>query len=398
MESIRKNRDLYIDIEAIASLALVQEGLLHPVDKLMDSKVAQEVDSTGKLNGKTFPFSFILAPSGKTNHDVLSSAKSGEKLNLVNSATKEKCGEINVDEVFEIDKKRRVEKIYSTSNQSHPGVKDILQRLGSLAVCGDYYVEFDAVKEEKEKIAKAKEKVNAQKIKAIMMAGKPFHRAHERMIRTSMDDTDLVVIFLLKPYKQDSFSYELREKTIKYFIKNFLPMNKVIVVPFENTYIFAGNNEVILNSIVAKNFGCTSIAMGQNHAGLGMYYDKKSIKSIFDTLVGVDIDVDIVNEYVYCDECKTLVSTTTCPHGQHHHIHYHSKSIQELYNQGLLPPAVLVRKEISAIILSHKFPNRFKKLEELYYDILPQSGLLEQHSEEEFYIELMKLYQTTSLT
>jgi sulfate adenylyltransferase len=398
MESIRKNRDLYIDIEAIASLALVQEGLLYPVQSLMDSKTAKEVDDSGKYNGKTFPFSFILAPSGKKNNEVLSSAKVGEKLNLVNSQTKQKCGEIIIDEVFEIDRNKRVEKIYSTSNPSHPGVKDILQRLGNLAVCGEFFVEFDAVKNAKYEIQEATSRVNAKNIKAIMMAGKPLHRAHERMIRTSMENTDLVVIFLLKPYKQDKISYELREKTVKFFIKNYLPMNRVIVVPFENTYIFAGNNEVILNSIVAKNFGCTQIAMGKNHAGLGMYYDKSSIKSIFDTLVGVDISVDIVNEYVYCDECKTLVSTSTCPHGQHHHIHYHSKSILELFNQGLLPPTILVRKEISAIILSSMFPNRFKKLEELYYDILPMSGLLEQHSEEEFYVELMKLYQTTSLT
>jgi sulfate adenylyltransferase len=65
---------------------------------------------------------------------------------------------------------------------------------------------------------------------------------------------------------------------------------------------------------------------------------------------------------------------------------------------GLLPPAVLVRTEISAIVLSSLFPKRFKNLEKLYYDILPVSGLLEDHSEEDFYNELMRLYQTTSLT
>jgi sulfate adenylyltransferase len=398
MESTRKNRDLYIDIEAISSLALAKEGLLAPVTGLMNAKEAQEVDTTGMINGKSFPFSFILAPNGEKNKKILSEAKNGDTLNLINSHTKQKCGELIVDEVFEIDPQKRVEKIFSTSNPSHPGVVDILKRLGNLAISGEYTVEFDAIKRIKNEIESAKQKIGAKSVKAIMMAGKPFHRAHERMIRTCMEETDLVVIFLLKPYKQATIPYELREKTIKYFIKNYLHMNKVIVVPFENTYIFAGNNEVILNSIVAKNFGCTSIAMGQNHAGLGMFYDRHSIKSIFDTLIGVDIDVDIVSEYVYCNECKTLVSTNTCPHGQHHHIHYHSKSIMELYKQGLLPPAVLVRKEISAIILSHMFPDRFKKLEELYYDILPMSGILEKHSEEEFYIELMKLYQTTSLT
>jgi sulfate adenylyltransferase len=43
-------------------------------------------------------------------------------------------------------------------------------------------------------------------------------------------------------------------------------------------------------------------------------------------------------------------------------------------------------------------PNRFKNLEKIYSDTFALEGLLEEHTEEEFYLELMKLYQTTSLT
>jgi sulfate adenylyltransferase len=166
----------------------------------------------------------------------------------------------------------------------------------------------------------------------------------------------------------------------------------------ESSYVFAGYNEVLIDAIVAKNYGCNRLTIGQNHAGVGMYYDQNAHKSIVDKLIGIDIDINISAEYVYCNECKTLVSTQTCPHGQHHHISYHSDSILELLKLGLLPPAVLMRKEISALILSKLFPNRFKNLEKLYYDILPIAGLLEEHNEKDFYIELMKLYQTTSLT
>ena len=75
-----------------------------------------------------------------------------------------------------------------------------------------------------------------------------------------------------------------------------------------------------------------------------------------------------------------------------------SDSILELLELGFLPPAALIRKEISAFLLSKLFPNRFKNLEKLYYDLLPVEGLLEEHTEKDFYLELMKLYQTTSLT
>jgi sulfate adenylyltransferase len=252
--------------------------------------------------------------------------------------------------------------------------------------------------ERKKEIESAKQRVGAQHVTAIMMGANPLHRAHERLIRQALDKTDLIVIFLLKPFNNTDLQYDLRSETLHYFVQNFLPTNRVVVVPLENSYIFAGYNEIIIDAIVAKNFGCNRLTIGQNHAGVGMYYEQNTNKSIIDKLTGLDIEVDIASEYVYCNECTTLVSTKTCPHGQHHHISYHSDSILELIKLGLLPPAVLMRKEIAAIILSHLFPDRFKNLEKLYYDIMPVTGLLEEHTEKDFYKELMKLYQTTSLT
>ena len=158
------------------------------------------------------------------------------------------------------------------------------------------------------------------------------------------------------------------------------------------------DNEIIIDAIVAKNYGADRLTIGRNHAGLGMFYDANSNKSIIDEMVETDIEITVASEFVYCDKCTTLVSKSTCPHGQHHQISYHADSILELLELGMLPPTMLIRKEISAFILEQLFPDRFKNLEKLYYDLLPVSGLLEEHTQKDFYIKLMKLYQTTSLT
>ena len=395
MKSSRKN-SLHIDREALATLALVQEGLLSPIDKLMNSQEAAQVDATKLYKGKSFPFSFILAPSGRRNEEVLKSLRPNEEVDLIQDG--QKVGQVKVEEIFTIDPKKRLEHIYGTTDTSHPGIQSTLKRLGRYAVAGEFWVDFEEIKTYKQLLAKRKKELKAKNIAAIMLAAKPLHRAHERLIRLSLENNDLVVLFLLKPYVKERFSYELRYRTLEYFVKNYLPKNRVLIVPLENTYIFAGYNELILDAIVAQNFGCNKLIVGKNHAGLGLYYDKNSVKSIFDGLKGINIAVETVSEFVYCNECKTLVSTNTCPHGSHHHISYHADSILELLELGILPPAVLVRKEISALILSELFPNRFKNLQKLYADLIPNSGLLERHSETEFYIELMKLYQTTSLT
>ena len=392
----KRNRQLFIDKQALATLSFAKEGILHPVDKLMTKKEAHEVDKTGFYKGIPFPFPFIIAPFGKKNSDILTSAIQGETLDFIVDG--EIRGHIVVDEVFEIDKKRRIEQIFGTYDTSNPEVQLFLKRLGDYSVSGEYELDFDEIKEIKQTINEAKERIQPKCVASVMMSAKPFHRAHERLIRITLEKTDLLIIFLLKPYTQDLLSYKLRLKTLQYFVDNYLPKSKVVIVPFENTYIFAGYNNAVMDSICAHNFGCDKLVLGQNHSGIGMYYHKNESKSILDRYDSLNIKVDTITEFVYCNECKTLVSKNTCPHGQHHHIKYDSDTLVELLQAGILPPAVLMRKDISAILLSEMFPNRFENIQKIYDNIFPTSGLLESHNEKDFYLELMNLHQTTSLT
>lgn len=390
-----KEKTLYIDGEAIATLAMARDGLLNPVTGLMDKKEADEVDATGIYNGSIFPFSFLLAPAGKKNKEILESAKKGEKLTLV--CENEACGFLIVDEVFPIDKDKRVQKIYGTNNPEHPGVKDTYRRLGDLAVSGKYEVEFTTTKENIQKIKATIENLEAKKISSIVLSGKPFHRVHERLIRTALVKCDLLIIFLQKPYTDDKLSFDTRLKTLMYFIENFLPRDRVILVPLENTYIFGGFNELTLNAIVSKNYGANKLIIGQNHAGLGAYWENKKLLSIVDTLKQIN-KIEILSEFVYCDKCTTLVSTNACPHGRHHHVKYHNDSIMELFELGIIPPTILMRKEISSIILSDLYPERETKLKEIHQNLSTSSGLIDEFKSEDFYDGLINLYQTSSLT
>ena len=397
MESIRKNnRQLVLDKEFLATLALAKEGILHPVDKLMNKAEAAEVDETGYYKGKPFPFPFIIAPAGEQNKEILATTFHGENLDLVVDGKVK--GTLVVDEAFPVDKKRRIEQIFGTYDPSNPETQLFLKRLGDMAVCGEYELNFPEIKNLKEQIAQAKEQLGAKNVSAMMINAKPFHRAHERVMRITLEKCDMLVIFLLKPYKQDVLSYELRLKALQYFVNNYLPKNRVVIVPFENTYLFSSYKNAVLDAICASNFGCNKLVLGQYHSGIGAYYDRNEMKSVLDHYDDLDIDVEIITEFVYCDECKTLVSTNTCPHGAHHHIKYHSESLLEILKAGMLPPAIFMRKDISALILSELFKNRFNNIGKIYDAIFPNSGLLENHDERDFYLELMRLHQTTSLT
>jgi sulfate adenylyltransferase len=399
MKSSNANRALYTDYEALATLQMLKSGTFFPLTSLMDEEEARQVDDSGEYRGKKVPFSMIFAPSGKRNEKVLKGAKKGDVLELLIDSSK--VGSIVVDKVYKIDKAKRIQQIYATLDESHPGVRNTMKRLGEYAVAGELDVDTREVQAIEELIQERKKSLGAKRVAAMMLSAKPLNRAHERLIRSTLEKNDLLVLFLLRDYeKEGGIPYELREKTLKYFVDHFLQKDRVIIAPLESTYIFAGYNNVLLDSIVAKNFGCNKLVIGENHAGLGRYHGDGTFRSsaYFSKSVQDDIEIENVSEFVYCDRCTTLVSNETCPHGKHHHVSYNSESIEQLVINGILPPAVLVRKEISAILLSSLFPNRIKDINKLFYDLIPCHGFVEAKSDEDLYLELIKLHQTTSLS
>ncbi len=324
-------KSLYIDTEALSTLALVQAGLMTPVDKLMNSMEAKEVNEKKIYKGVPFPFAFVLAPNGRRNDTVLKTLKKGEKVDLF--CENSKVGEMIVDETFSINFEKRLSNIYGTSDPSHPGVKKILSRLGNLAVCGEYHVNYPIIEDNKRRIKEMIKMTGAKFVSSMMLTANPLNRAHERMIRQAISDSDLLVIFLKKPYSIDILKYEIRYNALNAFINHYIPKNKILIIPFENSYIFTGQDELILEANMVKNYGCDQLVIGKNHQGLGLFYDKNRLSTVFDHCKNIDIDIKTVDEYVYCNTCKTLVSTANCPHGQHHHIHYHSESIMKLIQQ-----------------------------------------------------------------
>jgi len=391
MASLNRNK-IFIDKEAWITLSMVQAGLLSPIDKLMNKKEAKRANEDKIYKNGHVPFSFILAPAGKKNEEILKT--NPKKIDLYCEG--KKVGEVDVEEIYEIDPFERIEKIYGTRDyKNYPQVAKTLKRLGKYAIAGNFWVEDTGIEKQIDYI---KEKTkHAENIVGMTMHAKPIHRVHEKIMRMAVEKNDVLVVFLIKDIHQEEIPYKLRYEALKETVDNYFPKNKVLIVPLLNTYIFSGVNEAILDAMIAKNFGCNKFIMGQTHKGLGIHYQANHLHSIFDSME-LGIDIETINEYVYCDKCKTIVSVNSCPHGSHHHISYHSDSIFELIKTGLMPPTILMRKEISAKYLAYLYPNRFKNLQKLYYDIAPNKGLIEENKEEDFYISLMKLYQTSSLT
>lgn len=392
MKLQEKNKSILVTKEEYGTLNLIELKLLGKFNKLMNYSEAKEAIKNLKIENDPIPFPFIFAPNQENNQKAIKNAKKGEIINLIND--NEIVGHIVVDEIYLTKDFKDVVTIFESNNLEYLQKK----KMGEYAIAGEIKIYDESLKKSIDDLNKFKKQNNIKTMTTILMSANPFHRAHERLLRLTIDKADLVVIFLLRGDERGGFTYESKERILNFFINSFLPKNKVFIIPFKDTYLYTEHTNPELECILAYNLGATKIVLGQKHTLMGLFIQENQIHSIVDKYKNLPIEILIMPEYVFCVKCKSIVSTKNCPHGQHQHIRYSKYTLKELLKSGIMPPPILMRREISAMILEDLFPNRFENFQFLYDRLFPNNGILKEHTQKDFYEELMKLYQICALT
>lgn len=382
MQSQRKNNHININKNELQLLSLIKEGMLGSCTYLMDKKEKDEIIKTSKFKNEIFPYPISFAP--KNNDENIKKIKNNELIDLICNG--KIVGNINVKNKFEND---------GSLDIFHPDINHP-KNTAKTCISGEIEIFNSKIKKIKQEFLEKKEKLNAKKITAIVSSFDPLHRAHERICRWSIDKADLVVIFLIESYEKNGLEFNLKKKCLEAFAQKYLPLDRIFIFPLKNINIFGAHSNPGLESIIAKSLGCTKLVVGQNHPGLGMFYIHNQPKTILDEFSkNYGIEIIVLPEFVFCNQCKIIVSTRSCPHGSHNHMHYNSSSLKDLLRLGIIPPSVFIRKEISSVILSDLFPDRFKNMQKIYNDLFPNDGILKYRQDNEFYEKLLEIYQTT---
>lgn len=77
---------------------------------------------------------------------------------------------------------------------------------------------------------------------------------------------------MLGKKKAGDFKDEVILATHQTLVKNYYPANSVVLSVLRYEMQYGGPKEAIMHAIMRKNFGCTHIAIGRDHAGVGNYY------------------------------------------------------------------------------------------------------------------------------
>ena len=269
-------------------------------------------------------------------------------------------GVLQVKGLYSFDKLKSAKLIFQTDDPSHPGVYNYLTMKDTL-VEGDIKILDTIDKNDKFRLTPSlvREEINSHGWKSVVafQTRNVPHVAHEMLQKAVLNIYDgLFINPLIGKKKTGDFKDEVILKSYQSLINNYYPKSAIIFSTLHTEMKYAGPKEAIHHAIMRKNFGCSHIIIGRDHAGVGNYYHPFAAHDIFKEYPDLGIEPIFFPAFYYCKKCSNFANERICPHDSIFKEELSGTKMRKMFLSGLLPPAHLMRTEISQIISSYKNP------------------------------------------
>jgi sulfate adenylyltransferase len=309
MTEIVLTRHQYLEFEKICL------GAFTPLTGFMNSDQFRSVTERMRLPDDTvFPLPVIL----DLTEDQVDMVQGKSKVTLIFRETE--VGSLELDDLYQPDKKASAEQIFGTSDPAHPGVQHLLD-MNETFVGGAVHLKQRAKLEFSEyeltpEQAKAKfAELGWKSVIGFQTRNVP-HRAHEYLHRVGLETSDgLFVQPLVGRKKVGDYTPDAVLKGYQSLVDGFFPGNRVVLGILSTAMRYAGPREAVFHAIIRRNYGCTRFIVGRDHAGVGSFYGKYDAHELtrqFDGELGIEV-VRLHGPY-YCRKCDGIVTEHTCPH------------------------------------------------------------------------------------
>jgi len=268
-------------------------------------------------------------------------------------------GVLHLRQKFRYDKEREAERVYLTTDQSHPGVRTLFEQ-GEWLLGGSISLlnrprnpSFPAYRLDPKQTRDTFKKKGWRRVVAFQTRN-PIHRAHEYIIKCALEIVDGLLLHpLVGETKSDDISAEVRMKCYEAMLEHYFPRTRTLLAVNPASMRYAGPREAVFHAIIRKNYGCTHFIVGRDHAGVGNFYGTYDAHYIFNEFDAEALAVTpmFFDHSFYCRRCGSMATNKTCPHDSQEHMTLSGTRVREMLTQGETPPPEFSRPEVAAILL-----------------------------------------------
>ncbi|MBE3129135.1 MAG: sulfate adenylyltransferase [Acidobacteria bacterium] len=348
---------LAIDSELVSDVENIAVGVYSPLEGFLG-----EADFRGVLAGMRLqndvPWTVPIvldtdretAARLKTGEEVLLAAEDGRPVAL-----------LHLQEKYAYDKGETADKVFGTRDPAHPGVakvlgmKDILLA-GPVDLIDVTPTPFDRYKLTPKETRVLFEAKGWRTVVGFQTRNTP-HLGHEYVQKAALTFTDgLFINPVIGRKKKGDFKDEVILASYEEAIRHYYLKERTVMAILQMEMRYAGPREAIHHAILRKNFGCTHIIIGRDHAGVGSYYPPFAAQDIFEAFPDLGIAPMFFRSFSYCKKCGSVVNEKICPHPPADQIQFSGTKIRDLLVKGEYPPAELMRPEVAEVIMRFKDP------------------------------------------
>ena len=349
--SVQISSDLASDVENIA------DGIFSPLEGFLLRDDFENVVGRGRLaNDLPWTVPIVLDVDKETAARMKNAGDVGLAVDGKSFAV------LHVEETYGFDKEATCMGIYGTTDENHPGVVKT-RTMKEFLVGG----KIDFVRRPPEATVRRYrrtpremrdvfEKAGWKTIVGFQTRNVP-HVAHEMLQKASLNTHDgLFVNPLIGKKKKGDYKDEVILKTYEALIKNYYPQERCRLATLHTEMRYAGPKEAIHHSIMRKNFGCTNIIIGRDHAGVGKFYDPFASQHIFGSYPDIGIEPIFYPAFFYCKKCLSFANERNCPHGEEFQEQLSGTKLRNMIAQKQSPSAYMMRPEVFQILANWDNP------------------------------------------
>ena len=311
----------------ICDIELILNGAFSPLNGFLGKADYESVLNSMKLsNGEIWPIPIMLDVDEEFIDS--NSIENGTEI-----ALREKegflVGILTVSDVWTPNKKIEAEAIYKTTDTYHPGVNNLINSTKSVYIGGEItavqspkHYDYNLLRHTPSELKEQFDKLGWEKIVAFQTRN-PMHRAHKEIAyraATEVQANLLIhpVVGQTKPGDIDHFTrVRCYQKILKYY-----PEGTTMLSLLPLSMRMAGPREALWHGLIRKNYGCTHIVIGRDHAGpgkdasgedyYGPYEAQELLKSFSDE---IGIDMVEFKMMVYVEEKAEYMPIDNVPDG-----------------------------------------------------------------------------------